>query len=235
MGRPGIDVRSPAGIPQAHLMGERVRVVLASASPARRSTLRSAGLDPEVIVSEVDEAEATRRSGATDTAEVVALLARAKADDVAATLAGAAAAAGGPIFVIGCDSMLEFDGAPFGKPGDEATARDRWRAMRGRSGVLRTGHALIRLGTDGAPRVAEAASATEVDFANVSDAEIDAYVATGEPLAVAGAFTIDGRGGWFIRAVRGDHHGVVGISLPLLRDLFAQLGVGVDELWRAGQ
>ncbi|MBF0723752.1 Maf family protein [Sanguibacter inulinus] len=232
-------------------------LLLASASPARLSTLRSAGLDPQVRVSSVDEdavlAEGRERFGALEPADAVLLLAQAKAEDVtrsleqtaagtgtdADTSAGEAPAEGSgvaalPDLVVGCDSMLELDGEIFGKPADAETAVARWRTMRGRSGVLHTGHWVVDLrdpedgGTGG---TLGATSSTTVHFAQVSDEEIEAYVATGEPLAVAGAFTLDGRGGAFVSGVEGDHHGVVGISLPLLRELLDQVGVRWTDLW----
>ena len=128
--------------------------------------------------------------------------------------------------VVGCDSVLAFEGEILGKPGDPATATARWRRMRGRSGVLHTGHCVRRGGVE----VVDTSSAV-VHFADVSDAEIDAYVATGEPLQVAGGFTIDGIGGAFVRGIEGDHHTVVGIGLPLLRDLLADVGVTWTDLW----
>ena len=200
---------------------------LASASPARLATLRSAGFDPIVVVSAVDEdavlAAARAAAGHSLThADAVLVLARAKAEDVASkTSAG---------LVLGCDSMLEFAGEIVGKPADAATATVRWRAMRGRSGVLHTGHWLVdcREGLEGATG---ATASTVVHFANLSDAEIDAYVATGEPLQVAGAFTVDGLGGSFIDSIEGDHHNVVGVSLPIVRRLLGERGVSVTELW----
>lgn len=230
-------------------------LLLASASPARLSTLRSAGLDPQVRVSSVDEdavlAEGRERFGALEPADAVLLLAQAKAEDVTRSLeqAGpvtdvatstdeapedASGPAALPDLVVGCDSMLELDGEIFGKPADAETAVARWRTMRGRSGVLHTGHWVVDLrdpedgGTGG---TLGATSSTTVHFAQVSDEEIEAYVATGEPLAVAGAFTLDGRGGAFVSGVEGDHHGVVGISLPLLRELLDQVGVRWTDLW----
>lgn len=211
-------------------------LVLASASPARLATLRSAGIEPTVAVSAVDEPAVLAAAGEVPPAEAVLLLARAKARDVAPGHAGA--------LVLGCDSMLELDGRVLGKPADAAEARERWRAMRGRSGRLHTGHWLVDRrhgagggagggGADGGDAAPEsgATSTTVVHFADVTDAEIDAYVATGEPLWVAGAFTIDGLGGAFITGVEGDHHGVVGLSLPLLRDLLAARGVPLHTLW----
>jgi septum formation protein len=196
-----------------------MRLVLASASPARLATLRAAGLDPEVIVSGVDE-DAIQADSVRD---LVLALASAKAGAVAGTLDG-------DCVVIGCDSLLELDGRPLGKPADAAEAVSRWLTMRGRSGVLHTGHSVLRL-TDGQVVAAAAETAsTAVRFAEVSDAEIAAYVGTGEPLAVAGAFTIDGLGGWFIESIDGDHHNVVGLSLPLVRRLLGQLGLGLSDL-----
>ena len=187
-----------------------MRLVLASASPARLKTLRAAGLDPDVVVSSIDESRLT----ADTTAELVERLAVAKAHDVAAR-------AGAPALVVGCDSLLELDGLTLGKPGTVDAARERWRAMRGRTGTLWTGHCLIDT-TDG--RRAVRRVATAVRFAAITDAEIDAYCATGEPTQVAGAFTIDGLGGWFVERIDGDHHNVVGLSLPALREMLHELG-----------
>jgi len=135
------------------------------------------------------------------------------------------------LLLLGCDSMLELDGQIYGKPVDAAEATTRWRAMRGRSGVLHTGHWLMD--ERGVPAMLGATSSTTVRFADLSDEEIDAYVATGEPLAVAGAFTIDGLGGPFVERIEGDHHGVVGLSLPLLRELLGEVGVSIPDLWRS--
>ena len=143
-----------------------------------------------------------------------------------------AAAMGAGAFVVGCDSMLEIDGRIVGKPGDPRTAVERWRSMRGAAGILHTGHTLVRL-PDGA--TAEGVSSTVVHFARPSDAEIEAYVATGEPLWCAGAFTIDGLGGAFVEGVEGDPHGVVGLSLPLLRRLVLELGGSWTDLWTQGR
>ncbi|WP_454051309.1 Maf family protein [Cellulomonas sp. Marseille-Q8402] len=207
-------------------------LVLASASPARLATLRSAGIEPTVAVSAVDEPAVLAAAGDVPPAEAVLLLARAKARDVAPGHAGA--------LVLGCDSMLEIDGRVLGKPADAADAADRWRAMRGRSGRLHSGHWLVDRRPSAEPaEPAEpteptedgATSTTVVHFADVTDAEIDAYVATGEPLWVAGAFTIDGLGGPFVTGIEGDHHGVVGLSLPLLRTLLAARGVPITDLW----
>jgi septum formation protein len=199
-----------------------VQLLLASASPARRATLRAAGVEPVVVVSGVDEdiavAEATERYGPLEAADVALLLARAKAEEVAGRVDDA-------VVVLGCDSVLELDGEVHGKPADAQEAVARWRRMRGRSGVLHTGHWLVDDRDTGGATLGATASTT-VHFAALSDEEIDAYVATGEPLVVAGAFTIDGLGGAFVTAVEGDHHNVVGLSLPLLRDLLADAGIG---------
>ncbi|HLS72241.1 MAG TPA: Maf family protein [Actinomycetaceae bacterium] len=201
-----------------------VKLVLASASPARLTTLRAAGIEPAVQVSDVDEdAVLDALPEGTPPADQVLQLARAKALDVAGRATGD--------LVLGCDSMLELAGQVHGKPADAAEAAQRWRRMRGRSGVLHTGHWLIDQRTTGTGGQTGATSSTTVHFADLSDAEIDAYVATGEPLVVAGAFTIDGRGGPFVSGIEGDHHGVVGLSLPLLRTLLGELGVTVPDLW----
>lgn len=200
------------------------RVVLASASPARYGTLRRAGIVPEVEVSGIDE-DSIR---APSVQELASALARAKAEAVAARRLSSHAGSGGDDeVVIGCDSLLELDGLALGKPRDAADAVRRWRLMRGRSGVLHTGHHVIRL-PGGASRTATAS--TTVYFADLDNAEIDAYVATGEPLQVAGAFTIDGLGGPYVTRIEGDPHNVVGISLPLLRLLLADLGVSWASL-----
>ncbi len=210
------------------------RLLLASASPARRATLRAAGIEPVVAVSGVDEhhvlAEAVATSGALSPADAVLVLARAQALDVAGTLARRPPT--GDLVVLGCDSMLEFEGEVLGKPAGAADATARWRAMRGRCGVLHTGHWLIDARPDdGTGGATGATASTTVWFADVSDEEIEAYVATTEPLRVAGAFTIDGLGGPFVERIDGDHHTVVGLSLPLLRRLLATLGIGLTDLW----
>jgi septum formation protein len=192
-----------------------VRFVLASASPARLATLRAAGVDPEVLVSGVDEDAVTADSPA----ELVLRLAEAKAAAVAARVDAAV--------VLGCDSMLELDGRALGKPGTADAARARWREMRGRTGTLHTGHCLIDTATG---RQASCAGATQVRFADVTDAEIDAYCGTGEPAEVAGAFTIDGLGGWFVEGITGDPHNVVGVSLPMVRRLLGVLGHGLEVI-----
>jgi nucleoside triphosphate pyrophosphatase len=193
-----------------------VRLVLASASPARLAVLRAAGLDPQVIVSGVDEDAFSAES----TGELTAVLAAAKAAAVAESLDGG--------IVIGCDSMLDLDGRAYGKPADQAEAAARWREMSGQSGTLYTGHCVIDVATG---KRVEAVAATTVRFGTPSEEEISAYVGTGEPLGMAGGFTIEGLGGWFVESLDGDHNNVIGISLPLLRRLLASLGVTIPELW----
>jgi septum formation protein len=196
------------------------RLVLASASPARLSLLRQAGLAPEVVVSDVDES-AVR---APRVAEQVALLAAAKASEVAKKESDS--------LVIGADSLLEFTGKPLGKPADAAEARDRWRRMSGRSGILHTGQALFDV-QDGAVVSRDiAVASTVVYFASPTPQELEAYVATGEPLAVAGAFTLDGLGAPFVRRVDGDPAAVVGLSLTVLRTQLAKRGLAITDLWR---
>jgi septum formation protein len=194
------------------------RLVLASASPARLRLLEQAGFAPDVRISGVDE-DAVE---VTDPAELVAVLARAKADAVAAELAGSGA------LVIGCDSVLDVDGVVHAKPASSAEALARLRHLRGRAGVLRTGHCVIDTATSD---VACDVASTTVWFGDYDDDELEAYVATGEPLEVAGAFTLDGYAAPFIGGVEGDPSNVIGLSLPLLRVLLRRLGVEVRDLW----
>lgn len=198
----------------------RPRLILASASPARLRTLAAAGIAAVAIVSGVDESTVD----SDDAAELSLMLARMKARAVADRVEP-------PALVLGCDSVLAFDGRALGKPVDADDARERWYAMRGRSGILHTGHSIVDTTTG---RVAEATASTIVHFADVTDAEVDAYIATGEPLAVAGAFTIDGMGGPFVERIEGDAGTVIGLSLPLLRRLLARLDVPIVTLWQNG-
>lgn len=198
-------------------------LVLASQSPARLTTLRAAGVEPRVIVSHVDEDAVLAAAGDLPAADAVLALARAKAEEVARSHETDA-------IVLGCDSMLEFGGHVVGKPGDASTAIERWRRMRGNTGVLHTGHWLVDDRDQGTGGTLGATSSTTVHFADLSDEEIEAYVATGEPLNVAGAFTVDGLGGPYVESIEGDFHGVVGVSLPLLRHLLLELGVAFHEL-----
>ncbi|MCP2277271.1 nucleoside triphosphate pyrophosphatase [Nocardia amikacinitolerans] len=204
-------------------------LVLASASPARREVLRSAGIDPVVRISDVDEdAVAAALPADTTPQTVVVELARAKAVAVAAVVPEYAA----DCVVVGCDSMLLVDGVLQGKPHTPEVARARWAEMAGRSADLITGHCVLRL-VDG-EIVAESVdcSSTTVHFAKPEPDELDAYIATGEPLQVAGAFTLDGLGGWFVDRIEGDPSSVIGIGLPLLRRLLGDVGVAVAQLWR---
>jgi septum formation protein len=157
---------------------------------------------------------------AATTAELVQRLADLKAEDVAARR-------GPGTLVLGCDSLLELDDRPLGKPGTASAAAERWQAMREAAGTLYTGHCLIDVGADASIR---ATVATGVRFADVSDDEIELYCGTGEPERVAGAFTVDGFGGWFVEAVDGDHHNVVGLSLPTLRKMLQALGYRLADL-----
>lgn len=197
-------------------------LILASASPARTKLLSDAGIAHSVRVSDVDEDAVTAAAGPLTPAETALLLARAKAESVAAGAPNA--------LVLGCDSVFEFSGLPYGKPWEPAVARERWQLMRGRSGVLHTGHWLINTSSGKSVAHGEVTSAI-VSFEDISDAEIDAYVATGEPLQVAGGFTIDGLAGAFISGVDGDPHTVIGLSISTLRRLLAKSGVSITDFW----
>jgi septum formation protein len=234
-------------------VSHRPTLVLGSSSPARLTTLRHAGLEPVVVVSGVDEdgelARAREAYGELRPDEVALLLARAKAEAVARLVEAdgieaddeSSAAAGTPksvtaenALVLGCDSVLDLDGEAHGKPADAAEAVSRWQRMRGCSGVLHTGHWLVDLRDaehGGSGATLGATASTVVHFADVTDDEIAAYVATGEPLQVAGAFTTDGLGGAFVSGIEGDHHTVVGVSLPLLRTLLNDCDVRWTDLW----
>ena len=194
------------------------RLILASASPARRRLLTEAGFDPEVMVSGVDEESIV----APTLPELVVAIAEAKATAVA----GRPEASGA--VVVGCDSLLDVDGEVHGKPASVDEARARLRRLRSRSAVLRTGHCVIDTGTG---RRASAAAATEVRFGHYSDAELEAYLATGEALQVAGSFTLDGRSAPFLDGIVGDHGNVIGLSLPLFRRLLGEVGLSVMDLW----
>ncbi|HEU5475797.1 MAG TPA: Maf family nucleotide pyrophosphatase [Actinophytocola sp.] len=201
-----------------------MRLVLASASPARLSVLRAAGVEPVVLVSGVDEDAVAAALTDPGPEELVAALAEAKARAVLSRVDLPDAV------VVGCDSMLLFDGAVVGKPGTAEVARKRWAAMAGGTGVLLTGHAVLR--PDGsAVRGASGTERTTVRFGQPTEAELEAYLASGEPLAVAGGFTLDLLGGWFVDGVDGVPSSVIGISLPLTRRLLAEVGVSVVDLW----
>jgi septum formation protein len=218
------------------MVSSSVPLVLGSASPARLETLQRAGVRPYVLVSAIDEGnvmtEAVTHFGELEPQDIALVLARAKCEAVTNLLDGDSCPDGAPTgaLVLGCDSVLELDGRLHGKPADEADATMRWKAMRGRSGVLHTGHWLIDdrdPGDGGTGATIGAVASTTVHFAKITDEEIAAYIATTEPLQVAGAFTIDGLGGPFISGIEGDHHNVVGVSLPLLREMLAD----IDLTW----
>lgn len=210
-------------------------LVLASASPARLTLLRGAGIEPLVRVSGVDEdviAAGLAAQGRTSPAEVCEALAIAKGDAVLADLRTELPDA----VLVACDSVLDLDGVALGKPADADEAVDRWRAMRGRTGVLRTGHYVVRIDRLGerpatGPNALSHTVSTTVRFADLDDATIAAYVGTGEPLRVAGAFTIDGIGGPFVEELEGDHTNVVGLSLPFLRSAVETLDIRWTDLW----
>jgi septum formation protein len=205
------------------------RLVLGSASPGRLKVLRQAGIDPLVVVSGVDEDRLIADLGpeaAPD--EVVCALARFKAERVASELD---ATVGADCVVVGCDSMLYLDGRLCGKPESVAAARKLWRSMAGRSGQLYTGHCVIRLQDNKVAHCEAQSSITTVHFGTPSPDELEAYLADGESLRVAGGFTLDGLGGWFIDGVDGDPSAVVGIGLPLTRALLARTGVSIAVLW----
>jgi septum formation protein len=195
-------------------------LILASASPARKALLTAAGIDAEVMVSGVDESVVE----AEDAYTLSLGLARMKARTIAAQLTADPGA-----LVLGCDSVLAFEGEIFGKPANAEEAIKRWMMMRGRSGVLHTGHHLTGLVSG---LQAEGVGTTTVHFADITDEEIAAYVATGEPLSVAGSFTLDGRGGAFVDRIEGDPGNVIGLSLPLLRNLLAEMDISITQLWR---
>jgi len=207
------------------------RVVLASASTGRLSVLRNAGIDPLVIVSGVDEDAVMSAHPGLDRTDVVQALADAKARDVAAALPADVAA---NCVVIGCDSMLLLDsGLLCGKPGTPERARTQWTTMAGRTGQLLTGHCVIRLRGGTITHCESETACTTIHFANPTREDLEAYIATGEPLGVAGGFTLDGRGGWFVERIEGDPSNVVGLSLPLTRRLLSVAGVPVHVLWQA--
>lgn len=212
-------------------------LLLASASPARRATLEAAHIAPQIAVADVDEDGLLAAAKAADpqigAAQQVELLAVAKAQAIAERLSELPAsigAGGRPSVVVGCDSMLEMGGQVVGKPRTPEVARERLREMRGNAGDLHTGHCVIDVATG---NMAVGTSTATVHICQLTDSEIEAYIATGEPLVVAGSFTIDGYGGPFVERIEGDHHGVVGISLPLLRHLLGELGHSITEFWDA--
>lgn len=199
-----------------------MRLILASQSPARLNVLRSAGVEPVVRVSGVDEDALVESLENPTPEETVVALSAAKAEAIEHD---------DECVVIGCDSMLLFEGELVGKPGTPEVARERWRRVAGKSGALITGHTVLRVSQGAVIDRASAAESTTVRFGTPTDDELEAYIASGEPLNVAGGFTIDGRGGWFIDGIDGDHSSVIGISLPLTRRLLGQVGVSVSALW----
>jgi len=199
-------------------------IVLASASPARKRLLMAAGVEPSIVVSGVDEdavtAAARETYGELAPEDIALVLARAKAEDVAGQIEHA--------IVVGCDSVLELDGEVHGRPADAAEAVERWSRMSGRSGVLHTGHWVVdtrETEAGGTGATLGATASTTVHFARLDEAEMEAYVATGEPLRVAGAFTLDGLGSPYVAGIEGDPSNVVGLSLPLLRELLEEVGI----------
>jgi len=210
------------------------RLVLGSASPGRLKVLRQAGVDPLVIVSGVDEdAVAAGLGPEASPRQVVCALAEAKAAQVAGELTGTIAADCVDHVVVGCDSMLYIDGRLCGKPQSVAEARELWRSMAGRAGNLYTGHCVIRLLDNRIVYTGSEPSDTAVHFGKPSRDDLEAYLASGESLRVAGGFTQDGLGGWFIDGVAGDPSAVVGIGLPLTRSLLARAGLSIAALWAA--
>ncbi|MGH3908337.1 MAG: Maf family protein [Pseudonocardiaceae bacterium] len=209
-----------------------MRLILASASPARLAVLRAAGVQPVVRVSGVDEDGLATAMRDAPPQTLVTAIAQAKADAVARDVGAQHPDA----VVIGCDSMLHIGGELVGKPGCADAAFRRWQTMTGATGELLTGHAVVRLRAGIRTETAAGAQATLIRFGTPTAEEIEAYVGTGEPLGVAGGFTLDGVGGWFVDGVDGDPSSVIGISLPLTRRLLAQVGVPVVALWscRAG-
>ena len=206
------------------------RLVLASTSPARLSLLKAAGIDPEVLVPTADELALSDQFKASDPNHSAAQLVQYLADAKAQSVVGDPQTFGA--LVLGGDSALEFQESTLGKPHIAEVAIERWKQLRGNHGVLHSGHCLIDNRDPAAPKVVSKTSSTKVYFANITDAEIEAYVATGEPLKVAGAFTIDGIGGAFLERIEGDAHTVVGLSLGVVRNLCGQLGVEYTSLWR---
>jgi septum formation protein len=208
-------------------------LVLGSASPARATLLRAAGITPVIWHSRVDEDALIGSAGdlVADPPALTQMLATAKARDVADQVrAGEVPGipSGSRVLVIGADSMLDFDGQVLGKARSAQEVRDRWAAMSGRTGVLVTGHTVIDLASG---HLVEGSAATTIRFGRPDPLELEAYIASGEPLAVAGSCTIDGLGGAFIDGVDGDHSNVIGLGLPTLRGLLAGLGVRWTDLW----
>lgn len=193
--------------------------VLASASPARRQLLEIAGIQAQVRPSKFDESTIQE----TQPAELVQTLAFEKAQRVAEHCME-------PALILGCDSVLAFAGRIHGKPESKADAIARWQQMRGNTGDLYTGHALIDLSQN---KTIVRCQVTQVQFAEVSDRQIKAYIDTGEPLNCAGCFALDGKGGLFIEGIQGCHSNVIGLSLPLLRKMLKELNYDITDFWRS--
>jgi septum formation protein len=209
------------------------RVVLGSASPGRLKVLRQAGIDPLGVVSGVDEDAVIAALGSdTSPDDVVRSLAEAKADQVVTILDARVAA---DCVVISCDSMLYIDGRLVGKPASADAARNQWRSMGGRSGQLYTGHCLLRLPDGKVSQRAVESSVTTVHFGTPTTADLEAYLDSGEPFSVAGGFTLDGLGGWFVDRIEGDASNVIGLSLPLTGTMLQRVGLSVAELWAANR
>jgi septum formation protein len=207
-----------------------MQLILASASPARLATLTNAGINPIVRVSHVDE-EALELSMATATpSEIAQALAQAKCEKVTQELADSNELTPNTI-VIGCDSVFELNGKPYGKPQNAAEAKSRWQEMMNTTGILHTGHYVTFTNEHGDRSTAEATASTQVHLGELTEAEMEAYLRSGEPFAVAGGFTLDGLGGAFVQGVTGDPSNVVGISLPTVRNLLNQLGITWTDLW----
>lgn len=206
------------------------RLVLGSASPGRLKVLRGAGIDPLVVVSGVDEDTVIAAHAGASPHDIVGALAAAKADAVTRALSPGVAA---DCVVIGCDSMLSIDGKLCGKPDSITAARNQWHAIAGQPGQLYTGHCLIRLqSSEVADRACES-DVTTVHFGTPSAADLTAYLDSGEPLQVAGGFTLDGLGGWFVDRIEGAPSNVIGLSLPLTRSLLCRVGLSIAALWAA--
>jgi septum formation protein len=208
-----------------------VQLVLASQSPGRLRVLRGAGVEPVQYVSGVDEDAMAASMPDVEPEQLVAALAEAKAR----TVAEAVATQHPDSVVVGCDSMLAHEGLLVGKPGTPERARERWVRMGGGIGELMTGHAVLRVQGGLVGALATGTVRTTIRFGAPSPAEIEAYLATGEPMVVAGGFTLDGYGGWFVDGVDGDPSSVIGLSLPLTRQLLIEVGVSVTDLWAGPQ
>lgn len=208
------------------------RLVLGSASPGRLKVLRDAGIEPLVIASHVDEDVVIAALGPDAVpSDVVCVLAAAKAAQVATTLTGTQRIVAADCVVVACDSMLYIEGRLLGKPASIDEAREQWRSMAGRAGQLYTGHGVIRLQDNKTVYRAAETAITTVYFGTPSASDLEAYLASGESLRVAGGFTLDGLGGWFIDGVQGNPSNVIGLSLPLLRSLVQRCGLSVAALW----